>query len=998
MKFHCTIEAVAPTYTTGGSMMLVRNNTTGKFEVLPVPTSANNGVLTITGEGIATGSQTFSANQSTNATATITVPGTNIGANLTGSTLNITSTTGTGASVNLSSLTPTTPSLQAVRDINKYITPAAYGIANSHITFGAQDLSAMSVYPMSSGTNSFALETTDTGGGYGGNIHLQPNGYGFAFYKGNEIATVNQLHNPVTIGTANGLSLSTQVLSLAAANTSTTGALTSTDWNTFNNKQATLSGTGVLSFAGTTPSYSAGTANQILRRNAANTAYEFFTPTWTSSTGTVTNFSAGTLSPLFTTSVATSTTTPALTFALTAAGANTWFGNAGASSASPAYNSLGALTKTDDANVTLTLGGTPATALVKSVSMTLGWSGLLSVARGGTGVGTLTGVAIGNGTSAFTGVTGTAGQLLRRNAANTAYEFFTPTYLTTETDPTVPGHVKAITTTNISNWNTAFGWGNHAGLYLRNGSNYTAANTSGLNWSGKNEGATGFPETYGSVLSFGGSGYLTQFNGQTGDNNVYFRNSGAHGWGVWQTLASKEWVISILPSTPSLQQVRDVSRYITPAGYGVSNQHIVFSAQDLSSMSIYPVGAGTNTFALETFDTGGGYGGRIVLQPAGYGDIASGGEHTFIKNIWFGSSSGRAIRGDGYISFLTSTGANAQQIATGGLLASNDYGDVSAIPTNGAFIKGSIRTNSLIGTGVRIVGAAADGTLQITSETDPVFETHALRQPLKWKGVMNSVDYNNFNAIYEAGVYTCPWGGDWDAYVINKPVGSLTGSNVRALLEVHNENQAGNFVVVQKLSLSTDGTSQIWQRALTHTGAWGNWVNLGGTTYTGSTSITLTSGSFTRAALTGDVTAAANSNSTTITNNAVTYAKMQDIATQTLIGRGASGTGDPGAVTIGSGLALSTGNVLSANQLTITPTLDFPPISGVGSTSYVDVSMTGAAVGDTVVLGLPIPIGEADLFVRGYVIGADTVRVRITAITNIIADYPPYVFTIKILK
>ena len=43
-------------------------------------------------------------------------------------------------------------------------------------------------------------------------------------------------HNPVTIGTANGLSLSTQALSMAAASTSVTGALTSTDWNTFNNK------------------------------------------------------------------------------------------------------------------------------------------------------------------------------------------------------------------------------------------------------------------------------------------------------------------------------------------------------------------------------------------------------------------------------------------------------------------------------------------------------------------------------------------------------------------------------------------------------------------------------------------------------------------------------------------------------------------------------------------------------------------------------------------
>lgn len=37
--------------------------------------------------------------------------------------------------------------------------------------------------------------------------------------------------------------------------------------------------------------------------------------------------------------------------------------------------------------------------------------------------------------------------------------------ITVETDPTVPSHVKTITTTNISEWNSAYGWGNHAGLY-----------------------------------------------------------------------------------------------------------------------------------------------------------------------------------------------------------------------------------------------------------------------------------------------------------------------------------------------------------------------------------------------------------------------------------------------------------------------------------------------------------------------------------------------------
>ena len=74
------------------------------------------------------------------------------------------------------------------------------------------------------------------------------------------LALTSQLHDAVTIGTANGLSLSTQVLSLALASTSATGALSSTDWNTFNGKQNALTnpvtGTGTSSylpkFTGTT--------------------------------------------------------------------------------------------------------------------------------------------------------------------------------------------------------------------------------------------------------------------------------------------------------------------------------------------------------------------------------------------------------------------------------------------------------------------------------------------------------------------------------------------------------------------------------------------------------------------------------------------------------------------------------------------------------------------------------------------------------------------------
>ena len=45
-------------------------------------------------------------------------------------------------------------------------------------------------------------------------------------------------HSAVTLGTANGLSLSGQQLSLGLASTNSTGALSFTDWNTFNSKQS----------------------------------------------------------------------------------------------------------------------------------------------------------------------------------------------------------------------------------------------------------------------------------------------------------------------------------------------------------------------------------------------------------------------------------------------------------------------------------------------------------------------------------------------------------------------------------------------------------------------------------------------------------------------------------------------------------------------------------------------------------------------------------------
>jgi hypothetical protein len=59
------------------------------------------------------------------------------------------------------------------------------------------------------------------------------------------IATVAQIHNPVSIASpANGMAInSSQVLSIATASSSQTGALSSTDWAIFNGKQNQITGT-----------------------------------------------------------------------------------------------------------------------------------------------------------------------------------------------------------------------------------------------------------------------------------------------------------------------------------------------------------------------------------------------------------------------------------------------------------------------------------------------------------------------------------------------------------------------------------------------------------------------------------------------------------------------------------------------------------------------------------------------------------------------------------
>lgn len=92
----------------------------------------------------------------------------------------------------------------------------------------------------------------------------------------------------------------------------------------------------------------------------------------------------------------------------------------GTNSAAPAWDTItaadvpgSALTRTNDTNVTLTLGGSPTTALLNAASITVGWTGTLAPSRGGTGISSLgTGVATALGVNV-----GSAGAFVTFNGA-----------------------------------------------------------------------------------------------------------------------------------------------------------------------------------------------------------------------------------------------------------------------------------------------------------------------------------------------------------------------------------------------------------------------------------------------------------------------------------------------------------------------------------------------------------------------------------------------------
>lgn len=318
--------------------------------------------------------------------------------------------------------------------------------------------------------------------------------------------------------------------------------------------------------------------------------------------------------------------------------ANTVFaGPTSGGDATPAFRSIvngdiaaagAALTKTDDTNVTLALGGAPATALVNAASLTFGWTGQLAVARGGTASASFTPYAVLCGGTTSTGAlqsvanVGTSGQILTSNGAGALPTFQTAAtalgQALTRTDDTnvtltLGG---APTTALLSATSITAGWTGQ--LSVARGGTGLASGTSGgiLGFTGSTTLASSVALTQHAIALGGGAGATPTPLGSLGTTTTVLHGNaaGAH---TFAQVNLTSTVTGILPVPNGGSGIASATAYAVLCG-GTTATNPFQSIASVGTMGQVLTSNGPG--ALPTFQSGAGTG--DVVGPASATDNA----------------------------------------------------------------------------------------------------------------------------------------------------------------------------------------------------------------------------------------------------------------------------------------------------------------------------------------------------------------------------------------
>lgn len=408
--------------------------------------------------------------------------------------------------------------------------------------------------------------------------------------------------------------------------------------------------------------------------------------TWTpSDSGTVSSFSSNSLAPLFTTTVSTPTTTPALSFALSNAAAYTILGNNTGASAAPGYFSpilASSLFQNQGTSTTVLHGnaGAPTWAQIvnadianNTIDLTSKVIGVLPIANGGTNagiVGPAGSVPYSNATAYVFSAAGTSGQVLTSGGTGaptwttppsgtvTAVTGITPIFSTGGATPSISVASNSQSSPGV----VAAGGSNNDMVWKTNGSGVPA-------W--RNDSSIAY--SAGTGLSLSGTTFNSVWT-QLG-TNIFSNNAGNVGIGVSSPTAK----LQVL--TAGAVDGFNSSTFTGTGSLGVfGNYNVSNSSSTLSSITN---GSGPALFATTT---GSGNAGLFSISNTGsvnhalYSETNGSGNAIYGKNTSTGKAGTFEVLNAASTSdvlYVTTNGSSSKSINvshTGAVAGSTDYG------------------------------------------------------------------------------------------------------------------------------------------------------------------------------------------------------------------------------------------------------------------------------------------------------------------------------------